>query len=170
MYIYRDLTTELTETPAWIQILLGPRQCGKSTLLASFSSKKNPFQEITFDDLQLREFANRNPALFLEQFNPPLLLDEVQYVPNLFPELKQKIDRLKRAALFHSKRNIKTKILFRLTGSNQILMDKNIKESLAGRASYYYLNTLTVHEILHVLPEIKINHIIFKGGWPELYT
>lgn len=169
MYIYRDLTTQLTETSPWIQILLGPRQCGKSTLFASLPSKK-PFQEVTFDDLQLRELANRDPALFLQQFDTPLLLDEVQYTPNLFPELKRKIDALKRAAVFGTARHSKTQVLFRLTGSNQILMDKNVKESLAGRASYYYLNTLTVHEILHALPETKINHILFKGGWPELYT
>lgn len=169
MYIYRDLTTQLTETTPWIQILLGPRQCGKSTLFASLSSKK-PFQEITFDDLQLRELANRDPALFLQQFDPPLLLDEVQYTPNLFPELKRKIDALKRVAVFHPKHAPKPKVYFRLTGSNQILMDKNVKESLAGRASYYYLNTLTVHEILHALPKTKLNHILFKGGWPELYT
>lgn len=167
MYIDRDLTQQLTKTSAWIQILLGPRQCGKSTLLAALSPS---FQEITFDDLQLRELANRDPALFLQQFDGPLLLDEIQYVPNLFSELKQKIDALKRAAVFRSAASKKTKVLFRLTGSNQILMDKNVKESLAGRASYYYLNTLTVHEILHALPKTKINHILFKGGWPELYT
>lgn len=55
-------------------------------------------------------------------------------------------------------------VLFRLTGSNQILMDKNIRESLARRASYYYLNTLTAHEILAALPETTIHHILFKGG------
>lgn len=170
MYIHRDLTSQLKQASAWIQILLGPRQCGKSTLFASLASRDNNFQEITFDDLQLRQLANRDPALFLQQFEAPLLLDEVQYVPNLFPEFKKRIDELKRAATFQSKAKKEPKVLFRLTGSNQILMDKNIKESLAGRASYYYLNTLTVHEILNALPETKINTILFKGGWPELYT
>jgi predicted AAA+ superfamily ATPase len=170
MYIFRDITYQLHPANAWIQILLGPRQCGKSTLFAAVGTKENHFQEITFDDLQLRQLANRDPALFLQQFEPPLLLDEVQYVPNLFPELKRKIDELKRNALFKSKRNLEIKALFRLTGSNQILLDKNVKESLVGRASYYYLNTLSVHEILQALPQTKINSILFKGGWPELYT
>ncbi|MBY0544215.1 MAG: DUF4143 domain-containing protein [Gammaproteobacteria bacterium] len=49
------------------------------------------------------------------------------------------------------------------------MMDQNIKESLAGRASYFYLNTLTVHEIKQALPETSLQDIIFKGGWPELY-
>jgi predicted AAA+ superfamily ATPase len=168
-------------------MLLGPRQCGKSTLFSSFYqsvpggynvnggyNKAGAYgvhtKEISFDDLQLRQLVNRDPALFLEQFEPPLLLDEVQYVPNLFPELKRKIDQLKRKITFQNGTHSKIIPLYQLTGSNQILMDKSIQESLAGRASYYYLNTLTVHEILNALPDEKIKDIIFKGGWPELYT
>lgn len=168
MFIPRDIQSQLLQSNSWIQILLGPRQCGKSTLLASLYGKTN-FQEVNFDDLQLRQLANQDPALFLQQFNSPLLLDEVQYVPNLFPELKKKIDLLKRSAVFGAG-NKSIQVLFRLTGSNQILMDKNIKESLAGRAAYYYLNTLTVHELLNALPNTEIMQILFKGGWPELYT
>src|SRR3990167_3979601 len=179
MYIKRDITQLLRQSPAWIQVLLGPRQCGKSTLFASLfpavsrkeaGASSDHFQEITFDDLQMRELANRDPALFLQQFEPPLLLDEVQYVPNLFPELKKTIDQIKRESVFQSRAAKKPVALFRLTGSNQILMDKNIKESLVGRAAYYHLNTLTVHEILQALPETSLKDILFKGGWPELYT
>src|SRR5579872_4892138 len=170
MYIKRDMTEQLVQASTWIQILLGPRQCGKSTLFASTCSNIPNFHEITFDDLQLRQLANQDPALFLQQFEPPLLLDEIQYVPNLFPELKKKIDQIKRSDVFHAGLSKKPVTLFRLTGSNQILMDKNIKESLAGRASYYHLNTLTVHEILQALPETPLKDILFKGGWPELYT
>lgn len=172
MYINRDITQLLTKSTDWIQILLGPRQCGKSTLFASLylnNPSHESFQEITFDDFQMRQLANRDPALFLQQFETPLLLDEVQYVPNLFPALKEVVDKIKRARTIQNK-NIKPKVLFRLTGSNQILMDKNVKESLAGRASYFYLNTLTVHEILNALPETTCKEILFKGGWPELYA
>ncbi|MES2218129.1 MAG: ATP-binding protein [Pseudomonadota bacterium] len=176
MYIKRDITQQILESSVRIQILLGPRQCGKSTLFAAAyesvageGSLPRYFQEITFDDLQMRQLANQDPALFLQQFGPPLLLDEVQYVPNLFPELKKVVDQVKRTEVFQSSA-AKPGVLFRLTGSNQILMDKNIKESLTGRASYFYLNTLTVHEILTALPETLIKDIIFKGGWPELYT
>ncbi len=179
MYIHRDITQQLTQNPVWVQILIGPRQCGKSTLFTALALKEKHFQEITFDDLQLRQLANRDPALFLQQFEPPLVLDEIQYVPNLFSEIKKRVDDLKKTALFQGwdssssdgdSSEPKPQVLFRLTGSNQLLMDRNIKESLAGRASFYYLNTLSVHEILTALPEIKINDILFKGGWPELYT
>lgn len=169
MYINRDISQLLRESSVWIQILLGPRQCGKSTLFASLYLKNSQFKEISFDDFQMRQLANQDPALFLQQFEPPLLLDEVQYVPNLFPALKQIVDKIKREKTLQNK-NIKEKTIFCLTGSNQILMDKNIKESLAGRASYFYLNTLTVHEIITALPNTSIQEIIFKGGLPELYA
>ncbi|MBN1684139.1 MAG: ATP-binding protein [Gammaproteobacteria bacterium] len=148
-----------------MQFVIGPRQCGKSTLLSHLTDI--PFKEVTFDDLQLRNLANRDPALFLEQFSPPILLDEVQYVPYLFSEIKRHVDQLKKQRL---KDKQSLSVLFRMTGSNQLLIDKNIKESLAGRASYFYLNTLTVHEIQHALTSFSIQNILFKGGWPELYV
>lgn len=164
MYIKRDITKRLSSGSASVQIVIGPRQCGKSTLLSHLADPT--FTEITFDDLQMRNLANRDPALFLAQFKTPLLLDEVQYVPNLFPEIKRQIDELKRQRLKNNKR---LPISFRLTGSNQLLMDNNVKESLAGRASYFYLNTLSVHEITCALKKITISDILFQGGWPELY-
>ncbi len=164
MYIERDLTSRLSSSTAPVQLLIGPRQCGKSTLLSHIAGSST--QEVTFDDLQLRTLANRDPALFLEQFKPPVLLDEVQYVPNLFSEIKRQVDQLKKQRL---QDNQPLSVLFRMTGSNQLLMDKNIKESLAGRASYFYLNTLTVHEITQAIEQANIGDILFKGGWPELY-
>ena len=164
MYIKRDIDTLLETNYTSIQLVIGPRQCGKSTLLSHLANET--YNEITFDDLQMRNLANRDPHLFLEQFPPPSLLDEVQYVPNLFPEIKQYVDQLKKERL---KKPQKLSVLFRMTGSNQITLDKNVKESLAGRASYFYLNTLTVHEIKAALPETPLTDILFKGGWPELY-
>src|SRR3989344_5509660 len=165
MYIERDITSRLSgNTTIPVQLVLGPRQCGKSTLLSHLAGES--FREVTFDDLQLRHLANRDPALFLEQFKPPVLLDEIQYVPNLFLEIKRQVDELKKERI---KNNQALTVLFRMTGSNQLLMDKNIEECLAGRASYFYLNTLTVHEIQQALPNLNISQILFKGGWPELY-
>lgn len=164
MYIERDITSRLSESKMPAQFVIGPRQCGKSTLLSRLG--EDSFKEVTFDDLQLRNLANRDPALFLAQFTPPILLDEMQYVPPLFSEIKQQIDQLKKQRLKDG-RALTT--LYRMTGSNQLLIDKNIKESLAGRASYFYLNTLTVHEIQSALVSTSIQTILFKGGWPELY-
>ena len=165
MYIQRDMTAQLLSHKMPVQIVIGPRQCGKSTLLSHVTG--TDFSEVTFDDLQMRTLANRDPRLFLEQFKPPILFDEVQYAPNLFPEIKQYVDHLKRQRLEHSQQ---ISVCFRLTGSNQLLMDANVKESLAGRASYFYLNTLTVHEIKKAFSDISIAQILFRGGWPELYV
>jgi len=172
MIIQRDLTQELSTHPTWIQILLGPRQCGKSTLLSVVLPKNSTHKPkiISFDDFTMRRLANQDPELFLQQFTPPLLLNEVQYVPNLFPALKKVIDQLKLEHLKNNTANTIVAPLFQLTGSNQILMDKNVKESFLGRATYYHLNTLTVHEILAALPQTPMADILFRGGLPELYT
>lgn len=170
MYIHRDITKQLQQPQAMVQILLGPRQCGKSTLFDAMALKTGKFQQVTFDDLALRRLANQDPALFLQQFKTPLLLDEAQYAPNLFPEIKKRIDEIKKARLFSTDAATSTHLLYGLTGSNQILMDKNVKETLVGRASYHQLNTLTVHEILQTLPQTALIDILFQGGWPELYV
>jgi predicted AAA+ superfamily ATPase len=168
MIIERDIAKRLKENRgSYIQILIGPRQCGKSTQFALLGDGE--FKEVTLDDLQARQLADRDPALFLEQYPPPIIIDEVQYAPNLFPELKRIVDQLKRKKLLESS-NEEVRVIFRLTGSNQILLDDNVKETLVGRASYFYMNTLSVHEIRRAFPQIKLNQLIFNGGWPELYS
>jgi uncharacterized protein len=166
MYIERDITAQLINSRSSIQIVIGPRQCGKSTLLSHLSTP--PFTEVTFDDFQMRHLANQDPSLFLSQYPPPLLLDEVQYVPALFPEIKLRVDAVKKARLFE-KNAESIPILFRMTGSNQVLMDKQVKESLVGRASYFYLNTCSIHELQKSNMPIDVSAVLFKGGWPELY-
>ncbi|MDO9184336.1 MAG: ATP-binding protein [Bacteriovorax sp.] len=168
MWIQRDIFEYLEhDSGIFIQILIGPRQCGKSSLLTRIG--ENKFQDIDFDDLQIRTLAQNDPALFLSQHPAPLNLDEVQYVPNLFPQLKLQIDRIKKENLFNK---VKTKIqvLYRLSGSNQILLTKNVRETLVGRAQYFYLNTLSVSEIKKSFPKITVGEIIFNGGLPEIYT
>lgn len=168
MYITRDIGSRLKkERGSFVQILIGPRQCGKSTEFAYLG--EGQLEEVTFDDMQLRLLADRDPALFLEQHPPPLLIDEAQYAPNIFPEIKRIVDQIKKENLLDLATHEIT-VLFRLTCSNYIWMDKYVKESLVGRASYFYMNTLSVHEIRNAYPDIKINQIMFLGGWPELYS
>lgn len=165
MWIDREISQYISSMDhELVQIIIGPRQCGKSTLLWHMSPD---FQEVTFDDLQLRTLAQNDPALFLSNYKLPLIIDEVQYAPRIFPEIKLHIDRLKRERLKNPGK--KLTVIFRLTGSNQILMDKNVKESLVGRAGFYYLNTLSISEILSANHSVTCMEILFKGGWPELY-
>lgn len=168
MWLKRQLQNAIENPDGnYIYIIVGPRQCGKSSLLSHLG--KDQFEEVTLDDFQMRSLANSDPGLFLNSRATPLVIDEAQYAPDLFPELKQIIDQHKKKAL-HSNTRKKITPIYYLTGSNQILMDKQVKETLVGRASYFYLNTLSVSEILGTLPDTTINQILFQGGWPELYT
>jgi predicted AAA+ superfamily ATPase len=168
MLIKRDIAQQLEKDKgSYVHILIGPRQCGKSTLFAALS--KGKYVEVTFDDYQMRMLAEKDPALFLAQYPPPLIIEEIQYAPSIFPEIKRIIDNLKRNRILNDVKD-EIKILFYLTGSNQILLDAQVKETLVGRASYYHLNTLSVHEIKNALPNTSLTEIMFKGGWPELYT
>ncbi len=145
MYIKRDIEELLKKNKgSFVQILIGPRQCGKSTALAILG--EGEFEEVTLDDLQLRLLADRDPALFFAQYPPPLLIDEVQYAPNIFPEMKRIVDQIKRERLLKDSFE-EVEVIFRLTGSNPLLLDEKVKETLVGRASYFYLSTLTVHEL-----------------------
>jgi predicted AAA+ superfamily ATPase len=174
MWIKRDITSSLQQNADLIQVVRGPRQCGKSSLLLRIDPD---FKEVSLDDPSLRELAQNDPELFLKQFNSAkLFIDEAQYAPALFPSLKRRVDLFKR-----DPRN-KRQTIFRITGSNQILMDRNVKESLAGRASFFDMNTLSVSEIIEaqqasaVRPAFtdagprSIQDILYMGGWPELHA
>lgn len=162
MWIKRDISSSLAANSAPVQIVRGPRQCGKSSLILRLD---RDFVEASLDDPALRELAQSDPEVFLEQFKGKrIFIDEAQYAPALFPSIKRRVDILKRSESYEAQ------TVFRLTGSNQILMDKNIKETLVGRATYFDLNTLSVSEILAAKPDTGILEIVYKGGWPELHA
>ncbi|MDP3560525.1 MAG: ATP-binding protein [Legionellaceae bacterium] len=167
IWIPRDMLSVLQqETGIFVHIILGPRQCGKSTLLQYIG--QGVYDEVTLDDLLMRRLAETGPAFFLTQYTLPVIIDEIQYAPNLFPAIKQYVDQLKQKRL-HQKGQPAPRVLFYLTGSNQILFDKHVKETLVGRARYFYLKTLSVHEICAARPTCSVQTILFQGGWPELY-
>lgn len=160
MWIQRDISDLISQNNDTIQIIRGPRQCGKSSLLLRLDPD---FKELSLDDPSLRNLAQSDPELFLRQFSSEkLFIDEAQYAPALFPSLKRRADLFKR-------QNKKSQTILRLTGSNQILMDRNIKETLSGRASFFDMNSLSVAEILGS-KKINIQDILYMGGWPELHA
>lgn len=160
MWFNRDISAAIRTSDHAIQVLRGPRQCGKTSLLLELDPS---FVEVSLDDPALREVANRDPELFLRQFgDQKLFIDEAQYAPALFPSLKRRVDLYKRGA------GRQQHTIVRLTGSNQILMDRSVKESLAGRASFFDLNTLSVAEI-RAQKDTPIQDILFCGGWPEIH-
>jgi len=141
----------------------GPRQVGKTTMLSQLPMKS----EIYLDDLHLRHRAQTDPEFLLSESALPCLIDEVQYAPNLFPEVKKLIDRKRREEL-HNKKSLTT--LYYFTGSNKTLLDLNVKESLAGRCQLFTLHGLSVNEVSRAFPDITIKQILIKGGFPQLYT
>lgn len=81
----------------------------------------SPRGYVTLDDLDQREIAQTDPALFLQMHKPPVIIDEVQYAPQLFNYIKIAVDREKEPGMFW------------LTGSQKFHLMKGVTESLAGR-------------------------------------
>ncbi len=152
-------------------LLTGARQVGKSTLVKEIKEKERTY--VTLDDLNLRELAQNDPQLFLLNYKRPLIIDEVQYAPNLFSYIKMEVD------------NNNEKGSIWLTGSQRFELMKNVSESLAGRVSILELSTLSYAEkrgfssklFLPTKIEYKFNITpneiydeIFQGGMPEYVT
>lgn len=115
-------------------IVNGARQTGKSTLLDHLFG--NELKRIVFDPVIDIGNARQSPELFLSLNPPPVILDEIQYVPELIPVIKRMVDE---------KRG--TNGLFLITGSQQFSVIKAISESLAGRAAVIELPQMSCREI-----------------------
>lgn len=176
MYIERTLEKHILKLTKQFKVLLvtGARQVGKSTLLKHCDKRRN---YVTLDDYNVREMAINEPELFLQRYKAPLIIDEIQYAPNLLSYIKIAVD------------NSEEKGQYWLTGSQQFHMMKNITESLAGRVAIIDLKGFSLKEIdnndqLAFLPTDKfieemrnnskkydlfgIYERIWKGSYPEL--
>ena len=142
-----------------VLLLTGQRQVGKSTLLESLvkSSAKGRGKRthITLDNPRFRALAQNDPELFLQQNPPPILIDEIQYAPELFPYIKMYVDTHKNQ-----------KGAFWLTGSQKFSLMKGIQESLAGRIVILDLLGLSYREKIKApysgrpfLPELPLPNI-----------
>src|SRR2546428_756301 len=98
MWIQRDFLSyfrvQSQKSNLPIKVLKGPRQVGKTSLLDHLGTHKL----VLFDDLAVRSLAQKNPHFFFEQFQGPLILDEATLAPELFPELKKRVDAERRRA------------------------------------------------------------------------
>ncbi len=135
-----------------VVVLSGARQVGKSTLL-TMAEPFRGWRYLSLDDLDIQRQAADAPDE-LWAGTDRVVLDEVQKVPELLSAVKLAVDR--------SQRSIK----FALSGSSNLLLMKNVSESLAGRAVYFDLQPLALGEISHRPPPSLIKSII-AGNWPE---
>ena len=118
-----------------IVLVTGPRQVGKTTLLESCAEDERNY--VTLDDYEQRSLAQTDPALFLQHHKTPLIIDEIQYAPELFHAIKISVDQKK------------TNGLYWLTGSQKFQLMQNITESLAGRVAIIDLQGFARAEIIH---------------------
>ena len=127
MYIERTLTQYFLEMSRFFPVLLltGPRQVGKTTFLTHIAEPEREY--VTLDDVLLCEFARTEPKAFLERYKPPVLIDEVQYAPELLRYIKIRVDEARRSE------SADCAGMYWLTGSQQFHLMKGVTESLAGR-------------------------------------
>ncbi|MCL2781907.1 MAG: ATP-binding protein [Actinomycetia bacterium] len=113
--------------------MTGARQVGKSTMLQHLADADRTV--VSLDDPNARALARTDPALFLQRYRPPLLIDEIQYAPQLLPLIKLAADRASQPGQFW------------LTGSQSFHLMRDVSESLAGRAGILTLTGLSSAEI-----------------------
>lgn len=163
MYINRTIQDFLSKSQFPVLLLTGPRQVGKTTLLKHLAGKSRSY--VTLDDPSILKLAKEEPKLFFDTFQPPILIDEIQYATDLFPFIKMQVDNEPKAGQFW------------MTGSQQFHLMKGVSESLAGRIGILNLLGLSLQErrgaIQHpFLPTLQSlqNTLASSISLKELYT
>ena len=135
-YIKRSLESVVEQVTKEYPVVLvtGPRQVGKTTMLQKLMEGTDR-SYVTLDDLNERNLARTDPELFLQLHEPPVLIDEVQYAPELFTYIKIHVDRKHNPGDFW------------LTGSQVFKLMRGVQESLAGRVAVLSLTSLSQAEI-----------------------
>ena len=155
-------------------VVTGPRQSGKTTLLKALFSKTHRF--VTLEDPDVRIRAKEDPLAFLSQHKPPVIIDEIQYVPELLSYIKTKIDQYRRPGQW----------LF--TGSQNFSLMSGVSQSLAGRAAVLSLLPFSFSErigrgekakdpqtwVQKLTPlrryedKVSLSEVILRGSYPEI--
>ena len=156
IYVSRQIEPLILKAAAQFPsvVLTGPRQTGKSTLLKHcFTSHRY----VSLDDPVIRRTCTEDPALFLENYPSPCIIDEVQYAPELLPYIKIQIDE-------NRTRNGQ----YLLTGSQIFPLMKGLTESLAGRTAVLELQGFSMEEYSeHEQSASDLFTRIFLGSYPD---
>lgn len=161
-------------------LITGPRQVGKTTMLQKLmAAEQKKRQYVSLDDLNERRLAKSDPAMFFQLHQPPVLIDEIQYAPELFTYIKIQVDHRGQPGDFW------------MTGSQLFKLMEGIQESLAGRVALLHLPPLSQQEISgadgvpfsvdlvslserqKLLPPVTAPEVfqrIFLGGMPALVS
>ncbi len=154
MYITRNIEETINRISSQFKVLLltGARQVGKTTLLKHLAQGSGRTY-VTLDDLAVRSLAISDPALFLQRYTPPLLIDEIQYAPALLSYIK-----------IYADNGAQNGDIW-LTGSQRLPLMQGVTESLAGRVGIVDLQGLTANEINgteNTEPFIPVKDALFK--------
>ena len=173
MYIKRLIIDDIKEYQRFFPVLLisGARQVGKSTLALHLNIENY----ITLDDINIYEMAKNNPKGFIESLEKPVIIDEIQRLPQLLISIKEYVDKDRKNGEFI------------LTGSASLQGFKDISDSLAGRIGIVELYPLSLKEknqnsdniidifskdldiyLLKKYEDISIEKDIIDGGYPEI--
>lgn len=158
MWIERRNTDKINEAVKTrpVVLLTGVRQVGKSSLLKRLFAEA---EYVTLDKILFAQEAEENPLQFLNRFEKQVIIDEIQYAPSLFRDLKIKVDE---------ERDLKGKWI--LTGSQQFVLMQQLSESLAGRVRVLNLNTLSATELNQANLFTNKRDFLWKGGFPEIWA
>ncbi|OGF47662.1 MAG: hypothetical protein A2452_03265 [Candidatus Firestonebacteria bacterium RIFOXYC2_FULL_39_67] len=176
LYIERTLAKTIRKAVKTFPavIVTGPRQSGKTTFLKHEFKETHRF--VSLEDPDVRVRAKEDPKGFLEFYKAPLIIDEIQYVPELLSYLKTRIDEDRKPGMWL------------LTGSQNFVLMQNVSQSLAGRIAVLELlplslaeiagngkNSLTPEAILstkdrsgkHKVNSLNLAAWVLKGSFPE---
>ena len=134
-YINRSIESKFIRMSVFFKAVLitGARQVGKTTMLKHLAEGQGRTY-VTLDNLMARNLAKTDPVLFFQTYKPPMIIDEIQYAPELFGQIKIMCDESDVTGRFW------------LTGSQQYAMMKNVRETLAGRLGIMELFSLSKNE------------------------
>lgn len=160
MFIQRKIASRLKTLSGQFPVLgvLGPRQSGKTTLVKNVFSH---YKYINLEELDTRKFAAEDPRRFLKSLegSPGAILDEIQRVPDLLSYIQVHVDEWQKPGFFI------------LTGSENILLNHHINQTLAGRIALITLLPLSIEELQDTsLLSTNIEETIFRGFYPSLYA
>lgn len=177
MFLSRTLKDYISKVNDFFPIVMitGPRQVGKTSLLEECAKDNRKY--VSLDSSEKRTLAQNDPSLFLQRYKPPVLIDEIQYAPQLFPYIKEIVDKEKQKGMFW------------ITGSQQFSLMQNVSETLAGRVGIMHLQGFSQSEKFEnyqqapFLPELQnienrksndigtdnIFHTIWKGSYPAMW-
>lgn len=134
--------------------ITGPRQSGKTTLCKMLFPH---FAYVNLEDIDQRDFAARDPRGFLDRYPKPLVIDEIQRVPDLLSYIQTGVD------------NHPNPGQYILTGSQNFELLANISQSLAGRTALVKLLPFTLGEIKTGGTSPSLNQLLYTGGYPRIY-